>query len=76
MALIIVGATWFFFATAVQSVQETFNPDLASNRFATESNWNVFNLANTFVNNIWVYFLVFLVLGLAYYGYNESQRRT
>jgi len=76
MALIIVGAMWFFFATAVQSVQESVNPELSSDKFASQGNWNSFNLANSFMNNIWTYVLAFLVLGLAYYGYNESQRRT
>ena len=76
MALVIVGAMWFFSANAIQGVQEAFNPDLASDRFATVGNWNTFNLANTFMNNLWMFFLVFLVLGLAYYGYNEAQRRT
>lgn len=76
MALVIVGAMWFFFANGVQAIQEAFNPSLASDRFATTANWNTFNLANTFMNNLWIFFLVFLVLGLAYYGYNEAQRRT
>jgi hypothetical protein len=48
---------------------------LASTNFATSNNWNTFNLANTFMNNLWMFFLVFLVLGLTYYGYVEAQRR-
>lgn len=76
MALIIVGIMWFFYANGVQAVQEAFNPDLASDHFATAGNWNSFNLANAFMNNIWMFFLVFLVIGLAYYGYVEAQRRT
>lgn len=75
MALVIVGAMWFFFTTGIQKVQEAFNPMLASDQFATDGNWESFDLANTFVNNLWVLFLVFLVLGLGYYGYNEAQRR-
>lgn len=75
MALVIVAAMWFLYANAVQSVEEAFNPMLASDNFATQGNWNTFNLANGFVNNLWMFFLVFLVLGLGYYGYNEAQRR-
>jgi hypothetical protein len=75
MALIIVGAMWFFYANGVQAIQEAFNPMLASTNFATSNNWNTFNLANTFMNNLWMFFLVFLVLGLTYYGYVEAQRR-
>ena len=75
MALIIVGAMWFFYANGIQAIQEAFNPMLASTNFATNNNWNTFNLANTFMNNLWMFFLVFLVLGLAYYGYIEAQRR-
>ena len=75
MALAIVGAFWFFFGNGIQAVEESVNPQLASDNFATEGNWNAFNLANNFVNNIWMFFLVFLLLGLGYYGYNEAQRR-
>ena len=75
MALLIVGLMWFFYAVGIQTIQEAFNPQLASDRFATDSNWNTFNLANNFMNNIWTFFLVFLVCGLTYYGYVEAQRR-
>jgi len=75
MALIIVGIMWFFLAGGIQAIQTAFNPELASDHFATEGNWNSFNLANIFINNLWMFFLVFLVLGLMYYGYNEAQRR-
>ena len=76
MAIIIIGAMWFFYANGIQAIQEAFNPMLASTNFATANNWSTFNLANTFMNNLWMFFLVFLVLGLAYYGYIEAQRRT
>ena len=76
MALFIVGAMWFFYANGIQAVQEAFNEGLSSEHFASAQNWNAFNLANTFVINIWMFFLVFLVIGLAYYGYIEAQRRT
>jgi hypothetical protein len=68
MAIAIVGFMWFFFAVGIQAIQTAFNPMLASTNFA-------FNLANTFMNNLWMFFLVFLVLGLAYYGFVEAQRR-
>ena len=76
MVIVIVGAMWFFFANGIQAIQEAFNPSLASDRFATTNNWTTFNLANTFMNNIWMFIPVFIFLGLAYYGYVESQRRT
>jgi hypothetical protein len=63
MALIIVGAMWFFYANGIQAIQEAFNPMLASTNFASEGNWSTFNLANAFMNNLWMFFLVFLVLG-------------
>ena len=75
MALLIVGLMWFFLAGGVQAVQEAFNPELASTNFATSGNWTTFNLANDFMNNLWIFFLVFLVIGLGYYGYIEAQRR-
>ena len=72
----VVGLMWFFLANGIQAIQEAVNPQLASDKFASEGNWETFNLANTFMNNLWIFFLVFLVLGLAYYGYVEAQRRT
>jgi hypothetical protein len=75
MAIAIVGFMWFFFAVGIQAIQTAFNPMLASTNFASTNNWNTFNLANTFMNNLWMFFLVFLVLGLAYYGFVEAQRR-
>lgn len=75
MALIIVGAMWFFLAVGIQAVEEAFNPLFDSSNFASEANYNSFDLATVFVNYIILFFLVFLVLGLIYYGYNESQRR-
>jgi ABC-type phosphate transport system permease subunit len=75
MAIVIVGVMWFFFANGIQAIQNAFNPMLSSEKFATSGNFDTFNLANTFVNAIIGFFLVFMVLGLAYYGYVESQRR-
>ena len=76
MALIIIGVMWFFYADAIQSVQTAFNEQLSSDRFATPGNWNSFNLANNFVIALITFFLVFLVIGLGYYGYIEAQRRS
>lgn len=75
MALVIVGAMWFFFSNTIQSIQETFADQTASDMWATTSNWNSYNLATTLMNNLWKFFLVFLVAGLLYYGYIEAQRR-
>ena len=75
MCVLVVGIMWFFFANAIQTVQESVNPLLGNSSFASQANYNTFNLANTFMNNLWLFFLVFLVLGLAYYGYVEAQRR-
>ena len=75
MILVICGVLWFFFASAIQSVQTSVNTQLGSGNWASENNWESFNLANTFVNNLWIFFLVFVVLGCAYYGYVEAQRR-
>ena len=74
-ALLIVGLCWFIFASAIQGVQESLNEGFASTNFITPGNWNVFDLANTFINNLWIFLLVFLCLGLGYYGYVEAQRR-
>ena len=75
MVLIIAGVMWFFYANAIQQVETAVNPNLGSDKFASPNNWNSFNLANTFINNLWAFLLVFVLLGLAYYGYIEAQRR-
>lgn len=75
LVLTIGGVAWFFLANGLQQTQEGVNTDLGSDKWASEANWNSFNLANTLVNNIWMFFLVFAVIGLAYYGYVEAQRQ-
>ena len=76
MVIVIAGLMWFFYASAIQATQEGIRENVASDKFASANNWNIFNLANTFMNNIWTFLLVFVVIGLGYYGYVEAQRRT
>lgn len=73
--LILGGVVWYLSMYALQSTQEGVNDMLGSDRFATEANWNSFNLANTFMNNLWLLFPAILILGLGYYLYTEAQRR-
>lgn len=76
IAVLILGGVVYYLAMyAVQTTQEGVNSMLGSDKFATEENWNSFNLANTFINNLWLFFLVVMILGMAYYGYTEAQRR-
>ena len=66
---------WFFLGNAIQKIEESVNGMLVSDNFMSNGNWLAFNSANNFVNYLIVFFAVFLVLGLMYYGYNESHRR-
>ena len=75
LVLVIGGVLWFFLANGIQSTQESMQEGLGSDKWASEANWNSFNLSNTLMNNIWMFFLVFAAIGLAYYGYVEAQRQ-
>ena len=73
--LVAVAVLVFLFSSAIQGVQINLNGQLASNNWLTEANWESFNLANTFVNNIWLFFVVFVVFGVLYYGYVTAQKQ-
>ena len=75
LTLFAAGILSFFLATGIQQIQEAINPQLSEDKWASEDHYDTFALAATFVNYIWVYIVVFVVLGLAYYGWTEAQRR-
>lgn len=75
MALVACGFVWYVIACAVQAVQVGVGSTISSDKWVSNSTYQTFDLANTFVNNFWTYFLVLLVLGLLYYGYIFSQRK-
>lgn len=75
LTLIVGGALWFFVSLVVEKIQIATGPYFVEGSFPTAANFNAFSLANTFMNYFWTFFLVILVLGLAYYGWVYSQRK-
>jgi hypothetical protein len=55
-------------------VQTGLNAQLASDMWLTAAHWDSFDLANIFVNNLWMFMIVFVALGVLYYGYVQAQR--
>jgi hypothetical protein len=71
----VVAILVFIFATAIQYVQVGLNTQLASTNWFNDAIWQSFKLANEFVNNFWIYLLVFAVFGVLYYGYVTAQKQ-
>lgn len=74
IALFAVGVFSFLLANGVGVLQDAVNPQLEAENWVTTGHFDAFSLAATFVTNLWVFFVVFLVVGLLYWGYIESQR--
>lgn len=73
--LVVAGVLVFIFSSAIQAIQTSNITQLASDKWLTPEHWESFDLANTFVNNIWLYFLVFVVIGVLYAGYVVAQKQ-
>jgi len=67
---------WFFFANAIESVQEAINPTLASGNWVSTDHYNAFVLAANFVNYLWMFLVAIAFFILAYWVYIYSQRRS
>jgi hypothetical protein len=75
ITILAVAFVWYMLARAVSAMQSGVVNQTSSEMWISDDNWNAYYLANAFMNNLWQFFLVFLVLGLLYYGYIFSQRR-
>jgi hypothetical protein len=75
LALFVVGFFIFIMMSGVQSIQEAFNPQLEASNWMDTAHFNIFNVAASFVTYIWVFFIVFLVFGLAYWSWVYTQRQ-
>jgi uncharacterized membrane protein len=72
---LVAGAVFYFVAAnIVGTTQETLNPKLGNDTWIDSAHYDAFALAAQTVTNIWNYFIVFLVIGLIYFGYIMSQR--
>ncbi len=75
IAILAVGFFAFIMSTGLGKIQENLNPSLGEDKWSTPQHFEAFNLAATFVSNLWVLFPAVLLFGLAYWGYVEAQRR-
>ena len=74
LGLMAVLGFMFLMSTAIQRIQTTFNPQLTNSSWIDAAHFNVFVLAAGLVTNIWFYFAVFIIFGLAYWGWVYTQR--
>jgi len=76
--MIIVGGAffWFLFANVIQSVQETFNPQLGESEWATETHYAMFAFANNFLTYFWTFLFAIVLFIAGYWVYIYSQRRS
>jgi hypothetical protein len=75
ISLIALPFFWYMAAAVVQGVQENTASALSSDKWYSTQNYDIFNLAVTFINNFWMFYLGFVVFGLLYFGYYYAQRR-
>jgi len=72
--LFIMGFIWFALYQGVAAVQAAIVPVMS--QYSGEDTYPTFELVDTFLSNLWYYFLVAVVFGLALWVYVYSQKRT
>ena len=75
LAIVVLLFFSFYFGSMVQNIQESFNPQLGEENWATEDHFNTFYLAATLITNIWTYIFAFIFFGLVYFSYLYTQRK-
>jgi hypothetical protein len=73
ISLLVLAFFWFAFYSAMLPIQTAISATMTP--YANNSTSLTFDLANTFVMNVWVYFLAIAVIALVYWGITYSQRR-
>lgn len=73
-SLFILGFLWFCLYAAISLVQASTASVMSQYDIANTSYVN-YELAETFIANIWTYLLMIAVLGLGYWVYIYSQRK-
>jgi len=74
VTLFVMAFLWLVLYAVVVPLQAGINSIMAQYDVANSS-YQSYELANTFMTNLWAYLLVLVVLGLAYWIYIYSQRR-
>lgn len=75
LAIVVLLFFSFYFGSMVQNVQESFNPQLGADTWATPEHFNTFYLATTLMTNVWTYIFAFIFFSLMYFAYLYTQRR-
>lgn len=65
----------FLFQNLISKIQDTLNPQLAQDQWASVGHYDAFYYAATFITNFWMYIAAFVVFIGAYWAYVYSQRR-
>lgn len=65
----------FLFMNVIGTLQESINPLVGSEEWATTAHDTVFYYAATFITNIWQYIIVLVVFIVAYWAYIYQQRK-
>jgi hypothetical protein len=73
ISVFVLAFFWFAFYAAMLPIQTAIGG--AMTPYANNSTSLAYDLANTFVVNVWVFFLAIAVIALAYWGITYSQRR-
>lgn len=74
VSLFIMGFLWFFLYAVITPVQTAVASNMVQYDIANTTYTN-YELADTFMTNLWQYFLVIFVLAIAYWVYIYSQRK-
>lgn len=71
--LFVMGFFWFMFYAGVSLTRASVSNVMV--QYNNNDTYTAFEYADTFMANIWGFFLVIMVLGLLYWAYIYSQRR-
>ena len=73
VSLFVMAFLWFGLYAVIQQVGTAVASSMTKYDVANSTYTN-FTLANTFITNVWLYFLVILMFGLLYWVWIYSQR--
>lgn len=73
ISLLVLAFFWFMFYTAIAPTRTAISTTMT--QYDTADPYDAFVLADLFMQNVWLYMLALVVIGLAYWGYQYSQRR-
>ena len=74
VTLFVIGLLWLVLYSVVVPFQAAIGSSMSQYDVANSS-YSAFELADTFMSNLWVYLLVLVVIGLSYWIYIYTQHR-